>query len=166
MRCHEFLDHYSDYRDGLITDPAVHHALRRHLMECPRCLRYDVRIARGALLLRTAGEIEPSRRLRRRLGRRLAAASVDAEPVVPGRAGLMVALMLAAGLVLVLWQTARGPEQREARRPVPRSIPAVLANPGVPFVTITDLALPAFGADWRAPGAARAAAATWGELAP
>jgi hypothetical protein len=170
MRCTEFLEHYSDYRDGLIDDPALHRALRQHLVECRGCMRYDARIARGALVLRTTGDIEPSGRFRRRLRRRLATAGAVPEPLVAGWPGLMTGLMLTACLALAIWiwqaGTSPGPQRAAAEPTPPRLAPAVLAHPSVPFVTFTDLSVSAFRTEWRAPGITRTAVEAWGQIAP
>lgn len=154
MRCADFLERYSDYCDGLIADPAVQAAIEGHLAGCSRCLRYHARIARGALLLRSAGEVEPSPDFRRRLRERLEAAAPPGgerwQPRVTG------ALVLAAVAALAWWNwTSRPPEAPTARPSahVAPPFPAVLANPGVPFVSFTHLVAPAFHGSWRAPGA-------------
>jgi anti-sigma factor RsiW len=68
--CSEFLDRYSDYRDGLLSAPR-RAAFRAHLAECAACARHDAAVARGVELLQRMREIQPSSdfgiRLRRRL---------------------------------------------------------------------------------------------------
>lgn len=157
MRCNDFLQHYSDYRDGVIADPALYRALRRHVAGCHRCMRYDARIARGALVLRTAREIEPSSRMRRGLRGHLAVTSPASEPAVPSRASLMAGLMLVAGIVLVLWQFSGDPDTQQARAPstAPR-----------PLVTFPEQAISGFTGEWRAPPVTRTATEAWGDLAP
>src|SRR5207247_11311761 len=71
MTCAEFLERYTDFRDGLITAPRELRRFERHLMRCAGCRRYDTAVRRGVLALQAAGTIEPSRDFRRRLDARL-----------------------------------------------------------------------------------------------
>ena len=153
MTCSEFLEHYSAYRDQILRDPVGFERMRRHLAECPRCRLYDARIARGVTALRSFSELQPSAQFRRRLARRLAQSTTEPLPITPAPAGLMVAFMLAAAVLLLVWPSARppatGPERRVARSP----LPAIVVSPGPPFVSFTSLDVPAFSATWRIPGA-------------
>src|SRR2546430_17492264 len=104
MTCVEFLERYTDFRDGLITAPRELRRFERHLARCAGCRRYDAAVRRSVLALQAAGTIEPSRDFRRPLDARLererravrkvpASASVAgalllaAKPVIPGRDG-------------------------------------------------------------------------------
>ena len=73
MRCSEFLEIYSDYRDGLIADPDLARSVQRHLRHCTRCMDYDALVSRGVMALRATGEIRPNPLFVRRLERRVAA---------------------------------------------------------------------------------------------
>jgi anti-sigma factor RsiW len=157
MRCSEFLDLYSDYRDGRVGDPAVVARLRRHLLQCPRCARYDARISRGVTVLRSLSALEPTTAFRHDLVRRLGEAAEAPVPLTPAPAGLMVGLMIAAAILLLVWPSG------STRRPVlsppaqtaaaHRPLPAIVVTAGPPFVGFTELTVPAFSATWRVPGA-------------
>src|SRR5207244_7298212 len=51
MTCAEFLDRYTDFRDGLITAPRELRRFERHLACCPACRRYDTAVRRGVRAL-------------------------------------------------------------------------------------------------------------------
>src|SRR2546429_8545515 len=71
MTCDEFLERYTDFRDGLITAPRELRRFERHLARCAGCRRYDTAVRRGVLALQAVETIEPSRDFRRRLDARL-----------------------------------------------------------------------------------------------
>src|SRR2546428_4528347 len=71
MTCAEFLERYTDFRDGLITAPRELRRFERHLARCAGCRRYDTAVRRGVLALQAVERIEPSRDFRRRLDARL-----------------------------------------------------------------------------------------------
>src|SRR6184192_3344542 len=54
MTCAEFLERYTDFRDGLITAPRELRRFTRHLAQCPACRRYDAALRRGVLALQAA----------------------------------------------------------------------------------------------------------------
>ena len=171
MRCSEFLAAYSDFRDGLIDDPALERQVIDHLLSCSRCMQYDARVARGVTLLRTLSDLEPSARLRRRLKRRVGGTPLRLEePVRPAPAGVMGGLMVATAVILLVWSIGGGePEVRletaaaevEWAPPASQPLPAVVAIPSPPFVSFTELAAPSFEARWRTPGAHDEAFASW-----
>src|SRR3989442_14038286 len=68
MTCAEFLERYTDFRDGLITAPRELRRFERHLARCAGCRRYDTAVRRGGLAVQAVETIEPSRHFRRRLG--------------------------------------------------------------------------------------------------
>jgi hypothetical protein len=156
MRCTDFLELYSDYRDGLIGDPVLNLDMSQHLITCRRCMQYDARVARGVTVLKTLSDLEPSRVFRRELAGRLAEAPpVRDEPVIPAPAGIMVALMLLTAVAFFLWEAGTGSTQARGEPPeTPRPFPVAVANPGPPFVSFGHLAVPAFGGEWHTPGAA------------
>src|SRR3989475_898252 len=90
MTCAEFLERYTDFRDGLITAPRELRRFERHLMRCAGCRRYDTAVRRGVLALQAAGTIEPSRDFRRRLDARLERERRAAREV-PASAGVAAA---------------------------------------------------------------------------
>lgn len=171
MRCSEFVEHYSDYRDNRIRNPALRAALVRHLERCARCQRYDTLVTRGARLLQ-ASDVDPSPRFSRRLRRRLMRADLD-QPILPSRGGMVAALMvLAAGALMVweVWPTTPAPTAVAAPLLAPRAEPA--AEPPEPrsirastrtaaTAPREDFVVPAFGTAWRAPATVEAGLAGW-----
>jgi hypothetical protein len=152
MRCSDFLDSYSEFRDGLIVDVRLLRGLNHHLANCPGCHRHDVLVRRGVMALRAGADLTPSADFRRRLRARLAGgepAELD-QPVFPGRPGIAVSLMLAAALGLLIYEgLARRPGQPARTAALVATAqaspqPLVVANPGMPFVTFADLRLPSF----------------------
>jgi hypothetical protein len=159
MDCSEFLDSYSDFRDGVITDPQRLRLLRDHYARCLSCSRYDASVRNG---IRAFGEIEPSADFRERLRARIAAtAGQPMEPVGPGAAGIAAGLMLAAAVALLIYEGSRRPGELPlpvataapgpvtefvADRPSPvRPIPPfVVVNPSMPFLSFTDLSVSPF----------------------
>src|SRR2546422_6436653 len=91
MTCAEFLERYTDFRDGLITAPRELRRFERHLLRCAGCRRYDTAVRRGVLALQAAGTIEPSRDFRRRLDARLERERRAARDV-PARASVTAAV--------------------------------------------------------------------------
>lgn len=147
MRCSEFLEQYSAYRDGLLTDAVQREGLSHHLRSCPRCMRYDALVARGVMALQ-ACDLEPSRAFRRRLQGRLTAQAVAVrEPTAPAPAAVLVGLFVVGAVALLLWELAATspPAPVAATAPEP-PLPVVVANPGVPFVTFVPLSVPPFEA--------------------
>ena len=137
MRCAEFLERYTDFRDGLITAPRELRRFERHLARCAGCRRYDGAVRRGVLALRAAETIEPSRDFRRRLDARLERER-RAIRDVPASAGVAAALFVAAALALLALEGVQRPEV--ARAPVlpPVPFPNPVVQTGVPFVSFQD----------------------------
>src|SRR5437762_8218710 len=135
MTCAEFLERYTDFRDGLITAPRELRRFERHLVRCAGCRRYDTAVRRGVLALQAAGTIEPSRDFRRRLDARLERERRAAREV-PASAGVAAALVLAAALAMLALEGVRRPEV--ARAPVlpPVPFPNPVVQAGVPFVSL------------------------------
>ncbi len=143
MTCSNFLTHYTEFRDGLITLPRELRRFQRHLAQCASCRRYDTAVREGVLALQAAQPIEPSpgfrRRLQERLRReRLGEGEGEGEPERPARAGIAAALFVAVALALLAFEGVRRPEV--ARAPVlpPVPFPKPVAHAGVPFVSFQD----------------------------
>src|SRR5437867_12574350 len=95
MTCAEFLERYTDFRDGLITAPRELRRFERHLVRCAGCRRYDTAVRRGVLALQAGGTIEASGGFRRRLDGRLECERRAAREV-PASAGVVAAFVHAA----------------------------------------------------------------------
>lgn len=159
MQCAEFLDLYSDFRDGVIADAQLERRILDHLSTCPQCMEYDATVARGICVLRTFSDLEPTAAWRHSLAERVGKGRLQLEePVAPAPAGIMVGLMVATAIVLVLWTGhAEAPAgslaQAVAVEPQPAPpLPAIVAIPSPPFVSFTRLSAPAFNTEWRTPG--------------
>ena len=137
MLCPEFLQRYTDFRDGLITAPRELRRFQRHLAQCASCRRYDaaLRLAVGAL--HEAPAIEPSADFRRRLDARLANERTRVE-AVPARAGLAAAMLVLVALSLLVLEVGRRREIAQAPVLPPAAFPKPVANAGLPFVTFQD----------------------------
>jgi hypothetical protein len=139
MTCTEFLEHYTEYRDGLITAPREVRRFARHLTQCPSCRRHDAALRRGLLVLQDTDTVYPSPDFRRRLEQRLQREGLTAGgEVAPVRAGLVAAMFIGVAIALVAFQ---GVERHRAGR-IPE-LPAVpfpkpVAQAGVPFVSFQD----------------------------
>jgi len=137
MTCAEFLDRYTDFRDGLITARREVRHLERHLAYCAACRRYDAAVRRGVLALQAAETIEPSPDFRRRLDLRLEREQRAAREV-PARAGVAAALLIAAALALVAFESVRRPQVAHAPALPPVPFPKPVVQAGVPFVSFQD----------------------------
>lgn len=130
MYCSEFLEIYSDYRDGLIADPKVVQSVEHHLRHCERCMHYDALVARGVMALRSTSDMEPARTLKRKWSQRRAGLSAapdneDLDEVRPAHAGIMVALMVATGLALLVWSPQEQESVVVSTPPVPPTVETV-----------------------------------------
>ena len=137
MTCAEFLERYTDFRDGLITAPREVRRFERHLARCAGCGRYDAAVRRGVLALQAVGTIEPSRDFRRRLDARLERERSAAREV-PTRAGVAAALFVAAALAMLALEGVRRPEAARAPALPPVPFPHPVVQAGVPFVSFQD----------------------------
>jgi anti-sigma factor RsiW len=133
MRCADFLELYSDYRDGRLQDLATVLDIERHLRDCPRCARQDVAVRRGVDVLRAAPGLQPSAAFRAQLKERLTARGRHSDPTA-ARGRFIASLLVAAGVALlviegVTWVPETGGETLS---------PQVVANPGPPFVGFAE----------------------------
>ena len=139
MHCPEFLDHYTEFRDGLISAPRELRRFQRHAALCAQCREYDTAVRRGVLALQALGTIEPSRGFRRRLDERLRRErALAVEPIVPRHAGIAAALLVAVSLTLLALEGTGRPQLVAAPTLPPVAFPKPVANAGVPFVTFQD----------------------------
>ncbi len=137
MNCTEYLERYSDFRDGLVTAPRERRRYERHLGRCAPCREHDARVRRGIIALQAARTIQPSPDFRRRLDARLR--KERAKPVLSLRAGITAALFLAVALALLALE---GVVERTAvaRAPAlpPAPFPKPVVQPGPPHVAFQD----------------------------
>src|SRR2546428_10271080 len=122
MTCAEFLERYTDFRDGLITAPREVRRFERHLTRCAGCRRYDGAVRRGVLALQAAGTIELSRDFRRRLDARLERERRAAREV-PASAGVAVGVVIAAGGPAVVPPGGHAPPRRAGPAAPPAGLP-------------------------------------------
>jgi hypothetical protein len=142
MTCAEFLQHYSDLRDGLVRDGALRAGLARHRRACGRCGRLVAVMDRGLAALRGTPDVAPSPGFRTELDRRLRAELAIQDAVMPAHAGLAATFLVAAAVALLLYEGSS--HGNPAAAP-----PAMVASPfrappprgGPPFIDVT---LPAF----------------------
>ncbi len=156
ITCGEFLERYSEYRDEIIQGQE-RLRLEGHLAVCHQCQAYDARVARGVIVLQNSGEIEPSNLLKAQLRERIAAGRRPDFPLIPAYAGVLAALVLIVSVGVVLWDTPEPPVQTIVIDSTPATDPAppfsTVAQPATITTTDQSFTVPAFGADWRAPGA-------------
>ena len=154
VTCDEFLERYSEYRDATMPE-RERVRWQGHLAVCRRCQAYDARVARGVIVLQNSGEIEPSNALKAQLRERIAAGRRPEFPLLPTYAGALAALVLVASVGVVFSDTAEPPVQRIVIDSTPVEATAVnlMAQPVASEQPDEDFTVPAFGADWRAPGA-------------
>lgn len=113
MDCNDFIQRFSEARDGGLRDPRQLRRIEQHARRCPRCARWVESLELGLGELREAMGIEPSARFRKRLRKRLAAEVSIGDPIVPTNAGLAAALLLAAAVGLLVLQNASTPSMEE-----------------------------------------------------
>jgi len=137
MICGEFLDRYTEFRDGLIATPRELRRFQRHLAQCPACRRYDAALRHGVQALHAAAPIQPSADFRRRLDARLAREQAP-DAAVPAQAGLVAAMLVLVALSLLVLEAGRRPQLAQAPALPPAASPKPVANPGLPFVSFQD----------------------------
>lgn len=137
MRCSEFLERHSDYRDGLITAPRDLRRISKHLAHCATCRRYDATIRQAVQALHATVPIAPSADFRQRLDARLAVERRRV-PRPPAQSGVSATLLVVAAVALFVFEVAQRP--RIARAPLlpPVAHPTPVASAGLPFVSFQD----------------------------
>ncbi len=155
ISCASFLERYSDYRDGYLEGEAVRARFDAHLANCDRCRTYHVRIARGVLVLQNSGEIEPSPSLRHQLRDRIQVGRGQRYPLAPAYAGAMLGLVLLVGAGVILFDSDQPPPVAASADSVEflPVVPAPIAEPRLVRSADPVWEVPAFGAQWRSPGA-------------
>jgi anti-sigma factor RsiW len=97
MRCSEFLERHTDFRDGLITSARDSRRFGSHVAHCAACRRYDATVRQGVEVLTSAVPIALSSDFRQRLDARLARER-DIIPPTPAHARAAAALLVLAAL--------------------------------------------------------------------
>ncbi|HXQ28396.1 MAG TPA: hypothetical protein VN848_03935 [Gemmatimonadales bacterium] len=139
MTCDEFLDRYTEFRDGLITTPRELRRFTRHITQCASCRSFDAAVQHGVGTLRAVEAIEPSGDFRRRLDARLARErELRVGPVLPARLGVAAALFLAVAVMLLARAGVRRSEAVSMPALAPVPFPKPVAQAGVPFVSFQD----------------------------
>ena len=137
MTCPEFLERYTEFRDGLINAPRELRRFQRHLVQCASCRGYDAALRRAVSALHQAPAIEPSADFRRRLDARLARERSRAD-AVPVHAGVAAALLVIVAVSLLALEVGRRPRLAQAPALPPAAFPKPVANAGLPLVTFQD----------------------------
>jgi anti-sigma factor RsiW len=137
MLCSEFLERHSDYRDGLITAPRELRRFARHMAHCESCRRYDATVSQAVKVLHAASPISPSPDFRKRLDARLERERRQ-RPRPPARAGISAALLLLAGVALLVFELGRRPSGDTAQLLPPAAFPKPVISAGLPFVSFQD----------------------------
>ena len=142
MNCQDFLQLYSEYSDGRLTDPRAVAYVHEHLEQCVRCAHHVDSLEQGLDVLR-AGDVSPSTTFRSRLSRRLRAEVAIGDPIVPTSAGLAAALLLATGLGLFLYE-ANSPATEESPPSAAARLAPVAFDTLQPPLEEIDVTLPPF----------------------
>lgn len=152
MNCTEFLELYSDYRDGCLESTELARSVREHLRECDSCMQYDALVCRGVMALRSTDEFEPSARIS---FRGLHALPDVEEPVSPAPARFAGGLMVAAAIALLVWPQSEEPVVSEPIAQAPPAVPApqpvALPEPKPLPAREIDLGPPVFHAQLQPP---------------
>lgn len=139
MTCAEFLDRYTEFRDGLITAPRETRRFARHMAQCPTCRRHDAALRRGVLALQDTLTVHPSSDFRRRLDQRLERELAGGRaPTLPARARIAAAMFIAVALTLLALEGAHRSQVAQAP-PLPAvPFPKPVVQAGYPFVSFQD----------------------------
>lgn len=138
MTCDEFLDRYTEFRDGLLTAPGEANRFERHLVQCTNCRSYQAALRRGVEALHAVKVVVPSADFRARLESRLRSEGLVPGSKPPARAGVAAALFIVVAITLLALASVKrvGVAHAPMLPPVPFPKPVVQA--GVPFVTFQD----------------------------
>jgi anti-sigma factor RsiW len=138
MTCAEFLDRYTEFRDGLLTAPGEARRFERHLAQCPNCRTYEATLRRGVLALQAVEVLIPSADFRTRLDSRLRSEGLGQRSTPPARAGVAAAVFIAVAIALLALEGVKRVDVAHAPM-LPRvPFPKPVAQAGVPFVSFQD----------------------------
>jgi anti-sigma factor RsiW len=138
MTCAEFLERYTDFRDGLITVPKEARRFERHMAQCASCRNYDATVQMGIQTLQTTDLVVPSPDFRKKLDARLRREARRTIPMFPARIGIVAALFIVVVLALIAVEGVRRREVAVAPMLPPVPFPKPVAQAGVPFVSFQD----------------------------
>jgi predicted anti-sigma-YlaC factor YlaD len=138
MTCTEFLKHYTEFRDGLLTAPGEARRFGRHLAECSNCRNYEGTLRRGVQALQTVEVLVPSADFRARLESRLRSEGLVPGPKPSARTGVAAALFIAVAIALLALAGVKRVGVAHAPMLPPVPFPKPVAQAGVPFVTFQD----------------------------
>ncbi|HET8654725.1 MAG TPA: zf-HC2 domain-containing protein [Longimicrobiaceae bacterium] len=143
LNCSDFLEGYSDFRDGLLP-AARYREFERHAETCDACARYHRVIGGGVEAFRSLPDVEPSEDFEWRLRHRLLLLEEEQQRQASG-SGASAAVTI--GIALAIGASAWLPALR-ARQAVVRLPPVVALAPaersviGNPFPSAPPLPAP------------------------
>lgn len=114
--CCDFLDRYSDFRDGLL-DGEDTEAFEKHLGSCDSCARYDRVVAGGIETLLRLPYVTPSPDFADRLGNRLAVMDEVMESSSSSGAPVALVIAVAATIGASAWLPALRDDPQPMRLP-------------------------------------------------
>jgi anti-sigma factor RsiW len=138
MTCAEFLDRYTEFRDGLLTSPGEARRFEHHLAQCPGCRNYEGTLRRGVQALQAGDVLHPSADFRTRLESRLRTEDLVSASTPPARAGVAAALFIAVAIALLAVEGVKRVDVAHAPTLPPVPFPKPVAQAGVPFVSFQD----------------------------
>jgi hypothetical protein len=113
--CRDFLDSYSDFRDGLLTT-VVMNGFENHLRECESCARYDRVVGGGVQVIRSLPPLAPSPEFQTRLLDRLRFMDIQAGEHASG-ASMGLTLLICIAIGVSAWLPTLRPETDPVRLP-------------------------------------------------
>jgi len=122
--CERFLELHTEYLDGFLSVEEIRR-FDLHAAMCPSCGRYDRVVRRGLLLVRNAGEIQPSADFFDRLNQRLREPEPQPKVLNSNTAVVVAAVLAIVSIVPLLrvagmWRTGDDAEMKtEAQAAVP-----------------------------------------------
>lgn len=132
MRCKDFLEQYSAYRDGLV--PELKAAMQAHLETCASCRASDRAVRLGVDVLRDS-RVQTSPGFEESLQARLECGGVEEEPSHPHLAAAPATATVLLLLALLALALRREPAVATAAAEAnPPAVARPRAQGGIPFV--------------------------------